>query len=405
MLESSAVDETNYLAALAEIGRFPLTEADLSSYLGRVLTSAIRLTSADRGYTLTLKSDSPAFEVLIALDAAGNPLTTDLAPGMLQLLDPVIRSGQARRIGASDLVEAVPDGFQSALIAPLRVSGLTIGALYLDSAEPDRFAAGDLAFLEALAAQVAPAIHTILLTKKVKRVEDARGEFISLVTHQLRVPLTAMSGYADMILSGMVGPLTDRQEAFLHTMRRNVDRMNELISALGEINRIDANRRLFETTDFDLSAALEAAIIKQQADLEARNQELVVDAEIDLPSVKGDRKAIIQVFSRLLDNASRYAPEGSMIQVRLSRKNGFAYTEIIDEGIGISAADQKQLFTLFFRSDDPAVRQHVGWGLSLPLARKIIEAQGGELGYRSQFGRGSTFFFKIPLSSGTNQPG
>ncbi len=124
----------------------------------------------------------------------------------------------------------------------------------------------------------------------------------------------------------------------------------------------------------------------------------VVDVAPDLPEIYADSKSICRVLSYLITNAFQYSPEGGTISVRIDRNGDFAQARIADKGIGISEKDQEKLFTLFFRSDDGGVRQHQGWGLGLAVARKIVEAQGGELTVESELHEGSVFSFTVPLA-------
>jgi len=116
--------------------------------------------------------------------------------------------------------------------------------------------------------------------------------------------------------------------------------------------------------------------------------------------VHADRALISQVFTSLINNASRYSAEGSAIEVKVSENGTIAQAKVIDNGIGISEVDQRQLFTPFFRSDDEKVREHVCWGLDLTVAQKFVMALGGDISCQSELGVGSIFTFTLPLTFG-----
>jgi signal transduction histidine kinase len=175
--------------------------------------------------------------------------------------------------------------------------------------------------------------------------------------------------------------------------------MSILIDALGEMNRIDGGRRKFTLLAFDLTEILEAAILALEEDVAGRHQELVVDFDPFLPFVLADRSAVLAVLTAIIDNASRYSPDEAIISVQVSYSADLARLEVVDMGAGISIEDQSQLFTPFFRSDDPIIREHIGWGLALALGKKVIEALGGTIGFNSTLGDGSIFFFTIPLAA------
>jgi signal transduction histidine kinase len=199
-------------------------------------------------------------------------------------------------------------------------------------------------------------------------------------------------------LTGKVGPLSEQQHEFLKTIKRNVERMSTLVRDLGDFNRIDSGRERFNNDRLDVANVVEEALKLLGDSIEARQQELIVDVAPDLPDIYADSKSISRVLSYLITNACQYSPEGGTISVLIERNGAFAQARIADEGIGISEEDQDKLFTLFFRSDESMVRQHQGWGLGLAVARKIVEAQGGELTFESELNQGSVFSFTVPLA-------
>jgi len=201
------------------------------------------------------------------------------------------------------------------------------------------------------------------------------------------------------LVTGMVGELSERQEFFLQTVKRNVGRMGKLITSLSEINRIESGRMKIELNDFDIAILLEEIAAEFQETLSERDQQLSVQVALELLPVHADRALIGQVLTNLINNASQYSSEGSVMEVKVNESGAFAQVEVIDNGIGISKADQSQLFTPFFRSEDENVRQHVGWGLDLAVAQKFIQAQGGEISCQSELGAGSNFVFTLPLSA------
>lgn len=285
----------------------------------------------------------------------------------------------------------------STMYAPLRIDGVVAGVIVAVSRH-NRYEKDNLDKLQVLADLAATVIENQILNEEAQTAKKARSEFVSLVTHQLRVPLTSIKGYTDLILSQRIGPLSEQQHTFLKTIRRNADRMNALIRDLGYINRIDSGRLQLDLDDFNLRDALDEAVGSLRESVEGRRQKLHFELGSDLPSVYADRASVSQILASLLDNASRYTPEGGGITVKASEIDNLAEIQIIDTGIGISEADQALLFTQFFRSEDGAVRQMTGWGLSLALAKRLAEAMGGRVSCQSMLGNGSTFALTIPLS-------
>jgi len=405
MAEEPLSKSTPYMAALHEISVYLQNNDDARSILKLILDLAVRNTGADYGYLLLRKADDTTFQVAVAQDKDGDSRVGDLDSGARFFLDRAMETGRSALVvdstGDERLADMPIDERLTAayLIIPLLLGSRAGGLICLASNTVGQFGEEQRSFVTLLGTQAAQVVERDRQAQIILRVEDAQSEFISLTSHQLRVPLTAISGYTDMILGGMAGSLTDRQEEFMRTIRRNADRMGVLIDALSEMNRINGGRRKFNLLAFDLTEILEAAILALEEDVAGRHQELVVDFDPFLPFIMADQSAVLAVLTAIIDNASRYSPDETIISVQVSYSGDLARLEVVDMGAGISIEDQSQLFTPFFRSDDPIIREHIGWGLALALGKKVIEALGGTIGFNSTLGDGSIFFFTIPLAA------
>ena len=327
-----------YMAAIYEVKAFLQNNDDNRSYLELLLDLAVRHTAADYGYLLLRKADDPTYQVIVAQDREGNSKAGDLDLAARSLLDQAEQTGVCALVTDAfddERLASVPVAERTAaayLIVPLLLGSRVPGLICLVSHIAGQFSGEHQSFVDLLSTQAALVVERERQAQIIRRVEDSRSEFISLTTHELRVPLTSMSGYTDIILSGKVGPLTTRQEEFLRTIRRNVDRMAILINALGEMNRIDGGRRKFNLVVFDLTEILEAAILEFEKDVVDRQQNLVVDVEPSLPSVLADRAAVLAVLTALIDNASRYSPDEAIISLQISLADDMVRLEIVDQG-------------------------------------------------------------------------
>jgi len=142
----------------------------------------------------------------------------------------------------------------------------------------------------------------------------------------------------------------------------------------------------------------ERALESLPEELASKNQEITINVPEDLPKVYGDPGRVEQILKYLIDNAARYSPENSEIEIRGKMDGEFIHVAIEDQGIGISEADQCHLFTQFFRSERAEVRDEQGWGLGLSVVKTLVELMGGEVGFESQLDRGSTFWFTLPTA-------
>ena len=410
MTEDSLSNLTPYAAALQQTSVYLQKNDDVRGFLQLIFDLAIQYTGADYGYLLLRKADDPTFQVSFAQDSHGFAQTSSPDAAVQVLNDLALKTG--RSVLVSDAtgdvrLAGLPDSSVIArayLIVPMLLAARATGLICLVSKTAGHFDEDQRSFIQMLSTQAALVVDRDRQVQITAEAEIGRSEFISLTTHELRVPLTAIAGYTDMILNGMAGPMTERQETFLGTIRRNVDRMRILIDTLGEMNRIDGGRRKFELRAHDPSEILEAAILALEKDIAGRYQELVVDVQPSLPLVWVDRSAVSAVLTALIDNASRYSPAEAIISVQLSFSGAVARFEVIDLGAGISSQDQDRVFTPFFRSDNPVIREHIGWGLALTHGKKVIETLGGTIGFESTLGQGSIFFFTIPLAAANIKP-
>ena len=220
---------------------------------------------------------------------------------------------------------------------------------------------------------------------------QAKNEFISFVTHELRLPLTSIKGYSDLIRSGAAGPVSDMQTAFLTTVRSNVDRMNELISDLSDIARIESGNLRLEMGAVKLGGVLEEIDASLRANLAAKDQTLELPPTQALPVVWGDRSRLLQIIANLVSNAHKYTPEGGKIVITSSQEGQAVHLTVQDNGLGIRPEEQAKIFQKFFRADDDEARKNSGTGLGLNLTRSLVELQGGKIWFESEWRKGTTF--------------
>ena len=321
------------------------------------------------------------------------------------ILKQVLEDAESVRTQPVSEVESI-DGTTAAvqLVVPIRREGAVIGVISLESRQVNAFREEDAVFVERFADRAAVAIENARLYQEMERANRAKNDFISLVTHELRVPMTSIRGYTDLLLGEMVGSLNDSQTQFLQTVRRNLDRMSVLIRDLSDINRIETGRMKFEKASFDLRGVVENVVDDLREAIGSKNQTISIELPDDLPAVHADRTRIGEVLTNLLSNANKYTPEGGAITVRIESQVNHAWVAVIDNGIGISKQNQARLFSQFFRAEDQAVRQKAGWGLGLSIVKKLVEAQGGEVGFESELGEGSTFTFTVPFAQLAAEP-
>ena len=234
--------------------------------------------------------------------------------------------------------------------------------------------------------------------RELEQESFAKTQILSTASHELKTPLTSIMGYVDRVLleQERVGPLNERQQRYLETVRKNSLRLNVLINDLLDTSRIASGSLELTLTGLDVRQEMEDVLRSMQTLAEEKQIDVVVNISNELPRVQADRLRFSQVITNLLSNACKYSPERATATVTAKEKSGQVQIEISDTGIGISEADQSKLFTKFFRADNSSTREVSGTGLGLFITKNLIEAHGGKIWVESEEGKGSTFSFTLP---------
>lgn len=375
---------------------------DLNRVLSLSLNWAIALTNADSGSIGLLEEEEETNGRFLRLQVSrggSEEITNQIVPDSHPVLKRVLfdkRSVITRHVTADQSIDGTPATVQ--LAVPIKEDGVVSGIITLESQHITDMSREDIAFVQRLADRAAVAIKNARLYEAIREANTAKSDFISLVTHELRLPMTSIKGYTDLINSGMAGPLSDQQKQFLEVIKRNLDRMNRLVSDLSDINRIESGRMQFELQKFSLDQVVEDVLDSYREPIATREQTLNVLIPAMLPPVYADPQRIGQIVSNLVSNAHKYTLDGGAIAVEVVENGAFVSVTVRDTGVGISDEDQQKLFTQFFRSEQDAVRAQQGWGLGLSIVRRMVEAQGGDIRFESKLGEGSAFTFTIPLA-------
>lgn len=315
-----------------------------------------------------------------------------------------VETGQPQRV---QLQAAAGGGFLSGadhqVVIPIRREARVIGLLALESTRP---AQEDLDFLSRLSDHAAIAISNAQLYDQVQRANIAKSDFVSLVAHELKNPMTSIKGYTELLAAGTVGTVNEMQANFLNTIRSNTDRMSTLVSDLNDNSKIEAGRLRLDFKFVEIMELIEEVIRSSKRQIEEKQQTVQMEIPQQLPPVWGDRTRLGQVFTNLISNANKYTPEGGSLVIGAEPSpnhwdpqgaSQVVHVWIRDSGIGISPEDQQRIFQKFFRSEDPKAREAPGAGLGLNITRSLVEMQGGRIWFESQYRRGTTFHFTVPV--------
>jgi PAS domain S-box-containing protein len=232
-----------------------------------------------------------------------------------------------------------------------------------------------------------------------KILDRMKTDFVGTVSHELRTPLSAIKGFLELVADGEAGPINETQRGFLDIAVRNSDRLGALINDLLDMSRIDSDRLEMKSGPVDLAAVL--ADVGATFRHEAYTRGLLLREEVaDLPLVQGDKARLIQVFCNLVSNAIKYTPKGE-VGIKAASLGDGVEVIVYDSGIGLTSEDRAQLFTKFFRGDNPVVTESRGTGLGLVIAKAILDAHHATIDVASRPGEGTQFRIILPLTSPT----
>jgi signal transduction histidine kinase len=316
-----------------------------------------------------------------------------------------VETGQPQRLAVVNSNAKLLPSTHMQMIIPIRRETAVIGLLHLESTSDSQV---DVDFLTRLTDHAAIAISNAQLYGEVQRANLAKSEFVSFVAHELKNPMTSIKGYTELLAGGAVGQVNEMQNNFLNTIKSNVERMSTLISDLNDNSKIEAGRLRLDYKATDVITLVDDVVRSIKRQVEDKKQTLEIVLSENLPSMWSDRTRVSQVLTNLVSNANKYTPEGGYVQIGAKETanewNPEGAARVIhlwvkDSGIGLSLEDQQKIFQKYFRSDDPKAREAPGTGLGLNITRSLVEMQGGRIWFESEFRKGTTFHFTIPVAA------
>lgn len=389
----------------------------LIELLYRVTDILIQEMKVSRGLFVLLKDESEIYTV----QANGYRQNPEIN------IDDIIHLAKDGTVVYDELAESsryksILRKYEAAVSLPLKTEKEIVGVFLVgEKNSGDMFNQQDLRILEIVAPEVSVAIENaksyeeisrfnVTLRNEVKRathrlkeknqqlreLDKAKDEFISMASHQLRTPLTAIKGYLSMLLDGDAGEIKVGQYDFINEAYSGANRMVGLINDLLNVSRMETGRFFLEPEDLDIEQIIKEEVQQLVNVAKEKGLYLKIDKKSDVPKVWADETKIRQVIMNFIDNAIHYTAKGG-VTAKYGKEQGYFVFSVKDTGIGVPKEQQKKLFEKFFRADNARHSRPDGTGLGLFLAKRVVEDHNGSIFFSSIEGQGSVFGFRLPL--------
>lgn len=414
--EESIRRRNEYLAASSEIGKIVTSTLDVNTIFARTVNlindrfgfyhagifiveetgfnAALREATGEAGaemknskHSLQVNTKSIVGKVTLEGDAI---IVNDVSADPLHKFNPLL-----------------PETRAEAAI-PLRIGSRVIGAIDIQAKVVNAFTDDEVTVLQTLADQVAVAIDNARsyelsqqAVMEMREIDRLKSQFLANMSHELRTPLNSIIGFSRVILKGIDGPITELQQQDLTAIYNSGSHLLSLINDILDLSKIEAGKMELAFDEVNITDVTNSVLSTMIGLVKDKPVELKREIEADLPTVRADAIRVRQVMINLLSNAAKFTDEGNIVVHVGLRPNPAGRNEIqvsvTDTGPGISEQDQNKLFQPFSQVDDSPTRKTGGTGLGLSICQHLINMHGGRIWVESQVGKGSTFYFTLPL--------
>ncbi len=231
--------------------------------------------------------------------------------------------------------------------------------------------------------------------EQLLEADKLKDEFVALISHDLRTPLTSIMGYVELALEDVGDPLDEERRSYLEVVSRSSERLLRLVDDLLFVARVQAGRLVLERSELDLCAIARQSVLEARP--RAESKQLVIAFNGDGPvMLEADKGRLFQLLDNLISNAIKFTPESGRVDVNVESVGDGAVLEVSDTGMGLGPGEEELVFDRFFRSSQVVAQQVPGTGLGLFISRAIVEAHGGTIAVSGREGGGTTFRIQLP---------
>ena len=306
-------------------------------------------------------------------------------------------------------VATIQAGTRAVLAVPLLREGRVLGGLVVSRNRVGDFAPDVVDLIQTFAAQSTLAIQNARLFREIAEkgheleiASQHKSQFLANMSHELRTPLNAILGYTELIVDRIYGEVPEKIRDVLERVQKSGRHLLGLINDVLDLSKIEAGQLVLSLNDYTFEEVTQSVATAVGSLAAEKKLHLVVDVPPGLPVANGDERRITQVLLNLVGNAIKFTDEGE-VAVRVKLPDGMFVVSVADTGPGIREEDRQKIFEEFQQVDSSSTKTKGGTGLGLAIAKRIVEMHGGRIWVESTVGKGSTFFFSIPVRA--NQQG
>jgi signal transduction histidine kinase/DNA-binding response OmpR family regulator len=420
--EEALKRKNEYLAAAAEIGRLVTSTLDLNTIFSRTVNlvserfgfyhSAIFVIE-ETGFNAVLREATGAVGAEMQARAHSLPINDKSVVGKVTLTGEPVIVNDTRQDATFRTNPLLPETLAEAAI-PLRVGNRIIGALDIQSTLAGAITEDELSVLQILSDQVAIAIdnaRSYELSQKavseMREIDQIKTQFLANMSHELRTPLNSIIGFSRVILKGIDGPVTDLQQQDLTAIYNSGQHLLGLINDVLDLAKIEAGKMELSFDEVNIADIITSVMSTASGLVKDKSIKLIRNIQGEIPVVRADAIRVRQVLLNLLSNAAKFTDEGEIVVNASVQPGPTGLAEILisvtDTGPGISLEDQEKLFQAFSQVDNSPTRKTGGTGLGLSISQQLIQMHGGRIGIHSTLGKGSTFYFTLPIYRGKDE--
>jgi GAF domain-containing protein/anti-sigma regulatory factor (Ser/Thr protein kinase) len=401
------------LKMLSEVGQAVSSTLDLRSVLSTILNASLGVTWANAGAIFRYSRAERAFRLV---EAVGWDEALARSVRELRVAETESAMGEAAALRApiqlADLAQresyplrdvTLAAGFHSALIVPLVGAERILGAIILMRQEAGEFPAETVRLMQTLASQSVLAIQNARLFREIADKSEQlalasqhKSQFLANMSHELRTPLNAILGYAELLVEGIYGQLSDRPRGVLERIQNNGKHLLALINDVLDLAKIEAGQLALTLEDYSVPDLVHSVVTATEPLAAGKGLKFTAALQDDLPMAHGDARRVSQVLLNLVGNAIKFTDEGE-VEIRAAAERGQFVLTVRDTGPGIPDADQEMIFGEFQQIDSSNTRKKGGTGLGLAISKRMVEMQGGTIWVESVLGQGSTFRVVLPV--------